>query len=91
MIASWLESQFGEKSRGTCGRDDILRDEPGSSPLDLLKTVRQRLLMEVPDYCSILLDEQGLNKTFVAVGVNIKLWIHTCGTDVVWKRQWRKS
>ena len=49
-IAERLESQFGDKSRGTCGRAEVLRGVSGSSPLDLLKTVGQRLLNEIPQH-----------------------------------------
>ena len=46
-LSGWSPS-LETKSRGTCGRAEVLRGVSGSSPLDLLKTVGQRLLNEIP-------------------------------------------
>ena len=64
-----LKAQLGDKSRGTCGQAEVLLDAPGRSPLDLLETVGQRLLMGIPKCGSVLHD--GSEVAFVAVGVNI--------------------
>ena len=45
---------------------EVLRDAPGCSPLDLLKTVGQRLLVGIPSSTF----HDWSDEAFVAVGVN---------------------
>ena len=40
----WVEFQSTDRSRGTCSGTGVLRDAPGSSPLDPRKNVGQYLL-----------------------------------------------